>query len=242
MKLLKQTDYVTCYTFADMQLTLPILLGIALADSINPVSFGILTRILEMNRSNPLNARSQIKAYISSFVLTYFVIGVSLYFLLSFLSQFSQSIISFIGAMVMLMGMLELNRVMDSPVKLGSLSKLPDERIDQLIAETKTPDKLEANFLAITTAVKELVYSGGYYFALIGLLTLHKTLSASFTILVFYCLVIALPLVLLSLDPTDFKLNQEFDIWKQTQRRPLLIGIASLQIILGVWLLFWWFV
>lgn len=224
----------------NMQLTLPIMVGFALADSINVVSFGVFIQLLHRIKGSKDFEASGYQ-YIASYFCTYVVIGVVLSLLISGLANISTGIFSVIGAFVFLLGLMELNRLLDVNQALKRLTSDPKERIKSY-AKIFQDQQAISLVLGLHTATREMVYSGGFYLGLISLLIINQTGPDKYTFIFFYNLIVALPLlIILSLAKNQVE-PKEFKLWKPDLRRPMMLGIASLQTVLGIWLMFWWFV
>lgn len=226
-----------------MQLTLPILLGIALADSVNPVSFGVLLNLLRKTSQNEKSIQSTETngwQYVISFLATYIGIGLVLLVVFNVLGAIQPGFFSFLGAIILLLGILELNRITDYSKNLNRFTSQPHQRIETYTKNLQF-DPAISLALGITTAIKEVFYSGGFYLSLLGLLSIQRNFD-TFTLIFFYNAIIALPLVILVLLVKNNVSTKEFELWHTKKRRPMMIGIATLQIVMGIWLMFWWFV
>lgn len=223
-----------------MQLTLPILIGLALADSINPVSFGVLVNLLKQYKDSPdLNQVGY--QYIASFFCTYTVIGILLSVLLIVLSDLSAVIYSVIGAFIILLGLLELNRLFDIRIPIKRLTLEPKKRIETY-KDFLNNQPAVSLALGIHTATRELTFTGGFYLGLISLLNINNTGSNRYTFIFFYNMIVVLPLLILLHSIKTRASITDFQVWDPQVRRPMMIGIACLQVVLGIWLLLWWFV
>jgi len=225
-----------------MQLTLPILIGIALADSINPVSFGVLIKLLDKyKKSDSKILDSKAWEYIASYLSTYVGTGVVMMMLFSILGNIQPGFYSFLGAVVFILGLLELNRITNASTQLKRFTSDPVERI-----ETYTKNfgqEPGANLaLGMNTALREIGYTGGFYLGLAGLLALNGSVNDTYVFLFLYNAVIAVPLIIIFQLVKNNKSFEDFQLWKPGSRKPMMLGIASLQVVLGIWLMFWWFV
>lgn len=223
-----------------MQLTFPILVGIALADSVNPVSFGVLINILKKVPQKQMQEKIGYE-YISSYISTYIGIGLVFIFLFSVLTQIGLVFFSLLGVVVLLLGLLEVNRITHIHHQLNRLLPSPKSRINHY-TQTATQTHPHPFTLGMTTAIQELRYSGGFYLGISGLLALQGRASTNLLLLFVYNFIVAIPLILIVILLKTNDSVAEFKLWKPSVRRPMMLGIGWLQVILGIWLMFWWFV
>lgn len=227
-----------------MQLTLPILLGIALADSINPVSFGVLIQLLKRQDKERDKAPTKLDQagyqYAASFSLAYLSLGFALLFIFSILGSIQEHFFTILGAIIFLLGVLEANRILEFSSFLKRITSDPVERIKSYTAMYQT-DPAISLALGINTAFRELIYTGGFYIGFLGLIALQSS-SDGYMQLLLYNVIIVFPLVIITNIVKNHSPIKDFELWKPQTKRTMMLGISILQIILGIWLIFWWFV
>lgn len=224
-----------------MQLTIPILLGIALADSINPVSFGLIMELLARSKKSPVEMLQAGYRYFTSFMVSYLFIGLILMVLFSILGNLQPGFYSVLGAVIFILGLLELNRILEFNAAIKRFTSEPKDRIEKAVSLIGKEDGVSM-ILGIQTAVTELIYTGGFYMGLTALLTIHGNSNDSFVFLMLYNGIVALPLLIII---EAFKRGEkvdDFKLWKKDVRQAMMLGIASLETVIGIWLMFWWFV
>lgn len=222
-----------------MQLTLPILLGFALADSINITSLGVLA-----NHLNGLSKDKRIQAgyqYTASFLCSYLTIGIFATIVISFIFAQTSLIFTLIGLLIIWLGFVKLWNILKPHSSIVSRSQSDSSKISYYLTQFGSLPGSSLT-LGINTAFREVYHSGGFYLGFLSLLVINNTGSDRHSFILFYNLIVALPLLLLThMRSADLSLG-DLKLWETGSRRNMLLGTATLEMVLGVWILFWWFV
>ena len=217
---------------------LPILLGSALVDSINPCAFSVLILtiafLFSLGRKRPqiLTAGA---SYISGIFLTYILIGLGI---LSALNLFGiPGFISKVVAMVlMVFGIIEILDALfkNFPIRL----KIPNST-HPTIARLIEKSSVAASFvLGIAVGLFEFPCTGGPYLFVLGLLHDKASFWGGFLYLLLYNLVFILPLILVLILASDRELFSKVEELKKENGRLAKIAIGIMMIMLAAVIIF----
>lgn len=225
-----------------VELNLPIVIGAAVVDSINPCAFGVLIFLLAyLAESVKKKVWMLINGlvYIGAIFLTYLVAGLVLLPVIRKLGAFSTVSYYVLAAVIILAGLLELKDVFWYG-RGFSLAIFPSEarRIEAYVK--RVSDKpLTAFVLGVFVALVELPCTGAVYLAVLTLMTFGGVAMNEVAFLVLYNLIFVLPLiVILFLVYREFSTTR-FEAWRQKHKKLMRLAAGLVLIALGVFML--WF-
>lgn len=221
-------------------LTVPILVGAAIIDSINPCAFGVLIfllaylfKVFHSRRSVLLHGLT----YISGVFITYLLAGLLLLPVISQLGRISTGAYVGIGIILIIFGILEIKDFFFYGKGL-SLRIFPSagKRIEILVR--RITGKLSTSFfLGIFVALVELPCTGAVYLGVLALVSLAGLTANNFLLLVIYNLLFVLPLVIILLLVHRGGQTEKFEMWREKYRGYMRLAIGLLLIGLGAWMI-----
>ena len=221
-------------------LTIPILVGAAIIDSINPCAFGVLIFLLaylfKASRTRGYVLLHGL-TYIGAVFLTYLLAGLLLLPIISQLGRVSTSAYIGIGVILIMFGLLEVKDFFFYE-KGPSLAIFPSasKRIEMII--TRVTGKLSTSFLlGVFVALVELPCTGAVYLGVLALVSLAGLDGSNFLLLVLYNLLFVLPLVVILLLVYRGGQTDKFEVWRKKYRGSMRLAIGLLLIILGGWMI-----
>ena len=220
---------------------LPVVIGAAVIDSINPCAFGVLIFLLAFLLKTVKKKSVMILngvIYIFGVFVTYLVAGLVLLPIVRKLGQFSVWSYRIIGAIVIISGLLEIKDYFWYG-KGFSLSIAPNnaKRIKMYTQKIGTK-KITAFLLGCFVALVELPCTGAVYLAILALMSSSGFNISNVWFLLFYNLVFILPLaVILASVAYGADLNS-FKSWREEHRGLMRLVIGVLLILMGVWMLY----
>ncbi len=221
-------------------LTIPILVGAAIIDSINPCAFGVLIFLLAYLFKN-FHSRKLVLlhglTYISAVFLTYLIAGLLLLPVISQLGRISAGAYVGIGIILIIFGLLEIKDFFFYG-KGPSLGIFPSagRRIEILVRHIT--GKLSTSFfLGVFVALVELPCTGAVYLGVLALVSLAGLTANNFLLLVLYNLLFVLPLVVILLLIHRGGQTEQFEKWREKYRGYMRLAIGLLLIVLGGWMI-----
>ncbi|MEK7175497.1 MAG: GAP family protein [Patescibacteria group bacterium] len=221
-------------------LTIPILVGAAIVDSINPCAFGVLFFLLAYLFKNN-NSKKLVLLhgflYITAVFLTYLLAGLFLLPFLSGLGGTSQVIYIFIGSILVIFGLLEIKDFFFYG-KGFSLGILPSasKRIQMMVQHIE--GKLSTSFiLGIFVALVELPCTGVVYLGVLALVSLSGLDANNFLLLVLYNFLFVLPLIVILILVSKGNDIEKLEEWRKKHRGLMRLAIGTLLIIMGAWMI-----
>jgi cytochrome c-type biogenesis protein len=216
-----------------MNLTLPLVTGAALLDSINPCAISVL--LLTIGFLISINsARRRILSvagvYIFAIFLTYIFIGVGILSALTFFGI--PHIMTKIGAVVLILaGLINLAEALipSFPIKLV-IPAFIKPQLGKLIYQASYPSAL---FLGILVGMFEFPCTGGPYLLILGLLHDKSTVLSGTLWLIYYNLLFVSPLVFILLLATGKNITSRLEAWRHTNSKKVSILTALATLILG---------
>ncbi|OGI95701.1 hypothetical protein A2917_00040 [Candidatus Nomurabacteria bacterium RIFCSPLOWO2_01_FULL_42_17] len=221
-------------------LTIPILVGAAIIDSINPCAFGVLIFLLAYLFKAFHSRRSVLLhglTYIGGVFITYLIAGLVLLPIISQLGRVSTGAYIGIGVILIIFGLLEIKDFFFYG-KGFSLGILPSvgKRIEMLVR--KITGKLSTSFfLGVFVALVELPCTGAVYLGILALVSLAGLTANNFILLVIYNLLFVLPLVVILLFIHRVGQTEKFEMWREKYRGYMRLAIGLLLVSLGVWMI-----
>ncbi len=221
-------------------LTIPILVGAAIIDSINPCAFGVLIFLLAY-LFKAFHSRGSVLlhglTYISAVFLTYLLAGLLLLPVISQLGRVSTGAYVGIGIILLIFGVLEIKDFFFYG-KGPSLGIFPSagKRIELIIRHIT--GKLSTSFfLGVFVALVELPCTGAVYLGVLALVSLAGLTTNNFLLLVIYNLLFVLPLVIILLLIHRGGQTEKFEMWREKYRGYMRLAIGLLLIALGGWVI-----
>lgn len=229
-----------------MPVPLPILIGAALVDSINPCAFGVLIFLLAYlakTFNKPRKLLIHGLTYIFAVFTTYLIAGLLLLPVISGLGKISVTVYAVIGSLIILAGLIELKDFF-AYGRGFSLTLVPgaSDRI-KLYANKISASLAGAFGLGVFVALVELPCTGAVYLAILSLLSLYATSAFTLTqtalLLVLYNLIFVAPLVVILFLVYRGAEVDRLETWRK-KHRDLMRALIGLTLVgLGVWMI--WF-
>lgn len=226
----------------DFPIPIPILIGTAVIDSINPCAFGVLIFLLAY-LTKTFNKPSKLLlygfVYIFAVFITYLVAGILLLPLLSGLGSISVGVYAGIGVLVILAGLVELKDFFWYGHGF-SLELLPGASSRIKMYTAKISSSLWGAFtLGVFVALVELPCTGVVYLAILSILSLSGVSTSGVLLLVFYNIIFVTPLLIILFLFYKGANAQALEEWRK-KHRGLMRAIIGLTLIgLGGWMV--WF-
>ncbi len=223
-----------------VSLNIPILVGAAIIDSINPCAFGVLIFLIAYLFKNFKSRRLVLIhgfVYIGSVFLTYLIAGLLLLPIISQLGRISSWAYIGIGIILIIFGILEIKDFFFYG-KGFSLRIFPSasKRIE-IIIQHITGKLSTSFFLGVFVALVELPCTGAVYLGVLALVSMSGLTANSFLLLVIYNLLFILPLVVILLLIHRGAQVEKFENWREKYKPYMRLAIGLLLITLGGWMI-----
>lgn len=213
-------------------ITIPLIVGSAAVDSINPCAFAVLIFLI-LYLMNMKNRRFMLKiglVYISIIFLVYFLSGLGL---LSFIKSISLTrfFYNFTAGLAILFGLLNIKDVFW--YGKGITLAIPESKkplIDKYIRKATLP---AAIILGVLVALFELPCTGAVYLAILSLLAEKNTWIQAVVYLLIYNVVFVLPLLAILFGVYFGLPPEKLERWRQEKRRWLRLAVGLVMIGLG---------
>ncbi|MBI3969511.1 MAG: cytochrome C biogenesis protein [Chloroflexi bacterium] len=227
------------------ELTLPLVVGAALVDSVNPCAFAVLLTFIaatlvfaERASTHGLAARWFLwrigLIYVAGIFLTYLGLGLGL---LSFASSLGQTHwvgrVAAVGAIAL--GLLALQEGLVP--EWGTRLKVPAGLHDRLHALTKRTTVPAVFGAGVLVGLCTVPCSGAIYLAVLGLVAAQTTYLSGLGYLVVYNLLFVLPLVVLLAAASSRPVLNRLGRWQLHHRGELKLGLGLTAVALGFVLL-----
>lgn len=218
---------------------LPILLGAALIDSINPCAFGVLIFLLAYllkTASRPIHLLTHGFAYVFGVFLTYLLAGLLLLPIIGKLGSTSTFFYVALGIVIVIAGLLELKDFLWYG-RGFSLQLLPgaSDRI-KLYVSRISAGLPPAFLLGVFVALVELPCTGAVYLAVLSLMSLAGVTALSLTWLLLYNFIFVLPLLVIIFLFYNGLSAHRIEAWRLKHRRLMRLTIGITLITLGIWM------
>jgi len=217
-------------------LSLLVVTGAALADSINPCAMAVLIFLLSLlSASN--ERRRLVKSsvtFMASIYIAYFLFGVGLFSAIQ-ISGLSYGFYKFVGVLAILIGLFNVKDYFWYG-GLGFVMEVPRSLRPKLTNLLKTvTSPLGAFVTGFAVCLLELPCTGGPYLFILGLMAEKTTQPSAIPILLYYNLLFILPQILIAL-LVYFGLShaQRMADWRQKSTKPLHLAIGLAMITLGI--------
>ncbi len=224
-----------------MEVNLPIVIGAAAVDSINPCAFGVLIFLLAyLAKTVKKKIWMLINGliYISAVFITYLLAGLILLPIIKEIRLFSVWGYVALGIVVTIAGLIEIKDYFFYE-KWFSLKIFPGEveRIEKYVK--KVSDKpATAFFLGVFVALVELPCTGAVYLAVLALMSMSGVTIGNVWFLILYNLIFVLPLIIILFAVYKGISTDKFEQWRQKNKRLMRLITGIVLIALGLWMIF----
>lgn len=221
-------------------ITIPILVGAALVDSINPCAFGVLIFLLTYLFKN-LQTRGRVLAhgisYIIGVFLTYLLAGLLLLPVLQQFGRLATGVYLAIAVLLIIFGLLEIKDFFWYG-KGPSLAIFPGAARRIEYYAQKVSGKLTTSFLlGVFVALVELPCTGAVYLGVLAIIALTGLQINTLLLLVIYNIIFVLPLLVILFIVREGHETVHLEAWRITYRRHMRLGAGLLLIGLAWWML-----
>jgi cytochrome c-type biogenesis protein len=216
-----------------MTLTLPLVTGAALLDSINPCAISVLLLtvgfLISVN-SNRRHILTVAGLYIFAIYLTYIFIGVGILSALTFFGF--PHIMTKIGSVILIIfGFLNLGEslIPSFPIKLA-IPAFIKPQLGKLIYQASY---VSAFILGVLVGLFEFPCTGGPYLLILGLLHDKSTITAGTLYLLYYNLIFVAPLIIILAAASSKGVMSKIESWRHSNSKTVDLFSAVTTIILG---------
>ena len=220
------------------EISLPIVIGAALIDGINPCAFGVLIFMLAFLAKTAKRSKMLINGlvYILFVFLTYLVCGLILLPIIRKLAGFSVVSYYVIAAVVGIAGLIEIKDYFWYGKGI-SLTIFPSEaqRIKKYVKHV-SGSPMTAAFLGTFVALVELPCTGAVYLAVLALMSLSGVTVSNVGFLVIYNLIFVLPLVLILFFVYRGIHWRHFEEWRNQHKGLMRLFTGILLLVLAIWM------
>jgi cytochrome c biogenesis protein CcdA len=226
----------------DGGISIPILIGAAVIDSINPCAFGVLIFLLSFlleTTKKPSKLLLHGLVYIAAVFITYFSAGLILLPIIDTLGSISTFLYVVLGVMVIIAGLLEIKDYFWYG-KGPSLTLLPgaDKRV-KMYSEKISKSVGGAFALGVFVALVELPCTGAVYLAVLSLMTLSGVNISNVLFLVIYNLIFVAPLLFILFSMYFGVSADKFEHWRKEHRGLMRLFIGLVLVAMGLWMIFY---
>jgi cytochrome c biogenesis protein CcdA len=217
-------------------LTIPLVIGAALVDGINPCAFSVLIFLLLTIMA--LGSRRKMLEVGTSFIIAvfvfYFLSGLGLFTAIQ-ISGVSRAISVVAAFIALAAGVLSFR---DAFRKEGGPALAIPESRKGIIERFARVGSVPAAFaLGILVGMFELPCTGGIYLAILSLLSQEMTLAQGIPLLLLYNLIFILPLVIILAVVAYGVSAERLDTWRVEKRKMVRIVMGLVMVGLGILLL-----
>jgi len=214
-------------------LTLPLVIGGALADSVNPCAFAVLIFLLLSIIT--LQSRRRVLMvggiYIAAVFVFYLLSGIGLFALVQG-SGFSSVLYTGAAALAIILGLVNIIDVIRK--NEGFILAIPESKKGVIERYVNTASLPAAFILGILVGIFELPCTGGIYLAILSMMSRTMTFQDGLPYLVLYNLIFILPLIVILLIVTFGLSPERVNSWRLENRRMLRLIIGIVMIAIGV--------
>ena len=215
-------------------LTIPVVIGAAAIDSVNPCAFAVLIFLLTYLMF--LGSKKKVLqigvVYIFVVFLTYFLAGMGI---LSVIQSFHVTRIVYYAAavLVILAGLINIKDFFW--YGKGLTLQIPEstkDTIEKYIKKASIPAAIVLGFLV---AAFELPCTGGVYLAILGLLANESNRFFGILYLLLYNIIFVLPLfIIMFLVLFGFSKTNELESWRIKKRKYMKLSLGLGMVVLGI--------
>jgi cytochrome c biogenesis protein CcdA len=219
---------------------IPILLGAAVVDSINPCAFGVLIFLLtylSKTSKRGIKLLTHGLSYILAVFLTYLLAGILLMPVIGSLGQISVAFYGVIGVVIILLGLVEIKDFFWYQ-KGFSLELLPGapKRIKMYMRHI-SGNIFTAFMLGVFVALVELPCTGAVYLAVLSIMSLTGVNALTISWLVIYNIIFVLPLIGILFAFYKGTTADTLESWRKKNRKWMRLLIGGILIFLGGWMI-----
>ena len=220
---------------------LPVIIGAALVDSINPCAFGVLLFLLAFLLKSVKKRSVMITnglIYIVGVFITYLIAGLLLLPVVRALGQFSVWSYRIIGLIVIIAGLLEIKDYFwyGKGFSLG-IAPSNAERI-KMYTKKVGKNKMTAFLLGVFVALVELPCTGAVYLAILALMSTSGLTLSNLEFLLIYNFIFVLPLIAILLGVAYGMDVNKFKAWKEEHKGAMRLVVGLLLVLMGAWMVF----
>lgn len=217
---------------------LPLVIVASLLDSIHPCSFSILLITIAFLFGMQMSRRKILSVggvYIAGIFIAYFLIGLGILQVLHlfntphFMGKLGSALLIVFGAISLIGGLFPR-----FPIKL-KIPSVSHTAMGKLMEKASIP---AAFALGILVGICQFPCMGGPYLMVIGLLHDSVTYLKGFGYLLFYNLILILPLIVVLLISADKAIVDKVQTWKRDNLKEARIWTGLVMILLGILILF----
>jgi cytochrome c biogenesis protein CcdA len=224
------------------EISLPILVGAALVDSINPCAFGVLIFLLayltkRFKQPNKLLIHGGV--YIFGVYVTYLSAGLLLLPVIRSLGRFSVYAYIIIAALIIIAGLLEIKDYFFYG-KWFSLQIAPDDAVRIKMYVRKISDNLFTAFgLGIFVALVELPCTGAVYLAVLAIMSITGFTVRNVSQLLLYNVIFVLPLAIIVYAMYKGVSSKEMHKWRDKHKEAMRLITGVVLLALGIWMIWY---
>jgi cytochrome c biogenesis protein CcdA len=220
---------------------IPILIGAAVIDSINPCAFGVLIFLLSyLVKTTKKKIKILINGmtYIFAVFLTYLIAGIILLPIIGSFGNYGLFFYGIIGVIIIVFGLLEIKDFFWYG-KGPSLTLIPgaSQRV-KMYAGRISDSIFSAFLLGVFVALVELPCTGAVYLAILSLMSLNGINATSISWLIVYNIVFVLPLIVILIAFYKGMSADALENWRKKHRKLMRLSIGAMLIFLGIWMLY----
>lgn len=221
------------------QLSLPMVIAAAVADSANPCGLSVLVFLLIPMAAAGSRRRILLvgSAYITAMFLFHLLVGIGLFSAISF-SGLSREFALIGGAVALLLGIITIADVLRN--KEHFILSIPESQKGMLGNYIRIASLPAAFVLGILAGILGFSCTGGIYISILGLMGREMTIMAGLPWLVLYNLVYVLPLILITLVVAYGISPEQADTMRAKYKRTVRMFIGLILIALGAVILLGW--
>jgi cytochrome c biogenesis protein CcdA len=223
-----------------VDVNLPIVVGAAAIDSINPCAFGVLIFLLAY-LAHSAKTRGKMLShgliYILAVFITYLSAGLLLMPIINHLGKASVIAYLVIAAVIIIAGLIEIKDFFWYG-KGFSLSIMPSEaeRIKMYIS--RISDKtMTSFFLGVFVALVELPCTGAVYIAILSLMSLAGVTTGNVMFLILYNIIFVLPLIAILISVVMGTSTKKFEMWRNRYKGVMRLATGLTLLGLGLWMI-----
>jgi cytochrome c biogenesis protein CcdA len=223
-------------------ISLPVLIGAALVDSINPCAFGVLIFLLAFlskTARRPSKLLIHGMVYVFAVYITYLSAGLVLLPIIRSLGHFSVIAYITIAILIIIAGLLEIKDYFFYG-RWFSLSIAPSDAARIKMYVKKISDSIFTAFgLGIFVALVELPCTGAVYLAVLTIMSITGYTAHNITQLLLYNLIFVLPLIIIVWAMYRGVSSKTMHAWKDKHKEAMRLITGIVLVGLGAWMLWY---
>lgn len=220
------------------RLTLPLIIGAALVDAINPCAFAVLVILMTTILASGERKKALLAglAFALSIYISYLLMGLGIYKALS-TAELSGWFMKFVGSLAILVGALNIKDYFW--YGKGFLMEVPQSwrpKMKSLIKSITSP--VGAFFVGFVISLFLLPCTSGPYIVILGMLSQEKVFMSAFFWLLLYNAIFILPMIIITLAVYKGLSPQKLEKARQKKLRLLHLVAGILMLGIGAYILF----